>query len=284
MITRKNNTLSIFLGFIAFIFLISLACNVPIKNEPDDALPEAPLASQEVNTGPNRAPTVPPKLEVSKPEPEAEPEPEPEADPVSPQVLNAVPAVLGKTGFGQKQQEVGYGFELTNNNVDVAIRSIPFQIAVYDSNNKVVDTEGGYTDYIYSGETLGVGGTIYLDEGVKAGKIEVQVSEGEPIVAEFTEPFIVDNVVYVPSEYYSSVRGVITNPYDQDITSVKVSAILYDEADNIVGGGNTYLSFLLANSSAGVIVPVSGSDNVSRVELYPSITNIYEYENPNPIP
>jgi len=284
MIIQKNKTLTIFLCYIALFSLISIACFNATPKPPTATVQQQLPASQESLSGPNTAPTIPTKPDVIKPDPEPDPEPEPEADPVPLTVLNAVPVELGKTGFGQNKQEAGYGFKLTNNNVDVAIRSIPFQIAVYDTNNKVVDTEGGYTDYIYGGETLGVGGTIYLDDGVKVGKIEVQVSEGEPIVAEFTEPFTVDNVIYVPSEYSSSVRGVITNPYDQDLTTLKVSAILYDEADNIIGGGNTYLSFLLANSSSGVIVPVSGSTNVSRVELYPSITNIYEFENPNQIP
>ena len=282
MIIQKNKMLSIFLVFIALFSLISVACFNSTTKQPSVTVPQSLPASQESVNNPNLAPTVPTKPDVIKPDPE--PDPEPEADPVPPQVLNAVPVVMGKTGFGQNKQEAGYGLELKNNNENVAIRSIPFQIAVYDANNTVVDTEGGYVDYIYPGETLGVGGTIYLNEGVTAAKIEVQVSEGEPIVAEFTEPFGVDSVTYVPSEYSSSVRGVITNPYDQDLTTIKVSAILYDEADNIVGGGNTYLSFLLANSSSGVIVPVSGSNNVSRVELYPSITNIYEFENPNQKP
>jgi len=279
---QKNKMLTIFLGFIAVFSLISIACFNSTAKQPTVTVPQAPPASQESVNKPNLAPTGPTKPDVIIPDPE--PDPDPESDPEPPQALNADPVKLGKTGFGQKNQELGFGFDFNNPNNKFAIRSIPFQIAVYDANNTVVNTEGGYVDYINPGETLGVGGIIYLNEGVTAAKIEVQLGEGEPVAAEFSEPFTVENVTYVPTEYYSTARGVITNPYDQDTTTIKVSAILYDEADQIVGGGNTYLSFLLANGSSGVIVPVSSSNNVSRVEIYPSITSIYEFENSNQIP
>jgi hypothetical protein len=282
MDNQKNKMLTIILGIIAVFSLISLACFNQNGQGLVPTVPKALPASQESVNNPYLAPTVPTKPEVIIPDPE--PDPDPEADPEPAPVLKAEPLVLGKVGFGQNNQEAGFAFKVKNLNPDLAIMSIPYQVAVYDANETVVNTDGGYIDFILPGQELGVGGIIYLDEGVTAAKIEVQLSEGEPVATELTEPLAVKNITYIPSDYNSSARGVITNPYDQDITSLQVSAVLYDETDQIVGGGNTYLSFILANGSSGIIIPVSSSKDVSRVEIYPTITSIYEFENPTQMP
>jgi hypothetical protein len=278
MINQKNKMLSIILGILAVFSLISLACFNSNAKQPTATVPQALPASQESVNNPNLIPTdtTAPKV--------IEPDPEPEADPETAPVMDTEPLVLVSSGFGQNNQELGYGLKANNPNTNFAMTNIPYQIAVYDKNNAVVSTDGGYIDFIPQGGTLGIGGTIYLDEGVSAAKIEVQLSEGQPVETEATEPFTVENATYVPSEYSSSARGVITNPYDQDITALQVSAILYDETDQIVGGGNTYLGFLLAKGSSGVIIPVSSSKNVSRVEIYPTITSIYDFENTTQMP
>ena len=276
MINQNKKILPIFLGIIALFSLISIACFNATAKPPTASVSQPLLESQESVNNSNPLPPTTNPPNVLNPDPD--PDPEPEADPEPLTVLKAEPLILGKTGFGQNNQEMGYAATVTNPNTDLAMMNIPYQIAVYDLDNKVINTDGGYIDYILPGEMLGIGGIIYLDEGVKAAKIEVQLSGGEPVATELSESFGVDKITYVPTEYYSTVRGVISNPYDQDMTSLKVSAILYDEADQIVGGGNTYLSFLLANGSAGVIIPVSSSKDVSRVEIYPAITSYYELE------
>jgi hypothetical protein len=282
MIIQKNKVLSIFLGFIAVFSLISLACNVPGVKGVQPTIPQGSIPSQESAIKPVRevTATTPP----GKINPDPEPDPDPEANLEPQPVLKADPLILGKTGFGQNNRELGFAFILQNPNPDLAIMYIPYQVAIYDANDKVVETYERYIDFVLPGQQLGIGATITLNDGVTAAKIVVQLSEGQPVNTELSDPFTVGNVSYVPNEYNSTARGVITNPYSQDMTTLTVSAVLYDETDQIIGGGNTYLSFLLANSSSGIIVPVESSKDASRVEIYPTVPSNYDLEYSDQIP
>jgi hypothetical protein len=282
MIIQKNKILSIYLGFIAVFSLISLACNIPGVKGVQPTVPQALVPSEEsvIKPGNEVIETIP-KGNIN---PDPEPDPEPEANLEPQPVLKAEPLILGKIGFGQNNREVGFAFLLQNPNLDLAIMYIPYQVAIYDANDQVVETYERYIDFVLPGQKLGIGATITLNEGVTAAKITVQLSEGQPVLTELSDPFTVENLSYVPTEYNSTARGVVINPYSRDMTTLTVSAVLYDETDQIIGGGNTYLSFLLANSSTGVIVPVESSKNASRVEIYPTIPSNYDLEYSDPIP
>jgi hypothetical protein len=60
---------------------------------------------------------------------------------------------------------------------------------------------------------------------------------GDPVSSDMTEPVTTDKVVYRPGDYSSSALGVITNPYDRDLNDLRVSAVAYNAAGEIIGGG-----------------------------------------------
>lgn len=182
------------------------------------------------------------------------------------------PITVFSQGFGQNQQQLGYAFIIENPNQEIAIQNSHYQVAAYDANEAVVETDFGILDLILPGQKLGIGGSIYLNEGITVAKIEVQFSAGEAVITDLTAAFTTDKVVYSYDEYTSKVMGMVTNPFDRDLTDLKVYAVLYNDAGEIVGGGYSYLGFILAQGTTGVSLYVNGAGKVTRAELYPTIS------------
>lgn len=197
---------------------------------------------------------------------------ESESTPTKQIVVN--PLVLSKYGFGQDGNSAGYAFILENPNAGLSINNSQYQVAAYDDSNTVIDTDSGYIDIILPNQSLGISGELYVDDGKVISKIEIQIKDGRSEATDAIQFFTVQNVTFLDDEYFAHVTGTITSPFNKDITSLKTSAILYDGAGNIIGGGHTYVNFLLANTSTGVEVSVTSNGDVANVELYPSLSGL----------
>jgi len=66
----------------------------------------------------------------------------------------------------------------------------------------------------------------------------------------------------------------VKSPYQKDLENIRVAAVAYDEAGNIIGGGFTYLDFVPANGQAAVEVSITTSGVPATVELYPTISGL----------
>lgn len=181
---------------------------------------------------------------------------------------------LVKYGFGQEGISASYAFILKNPNQGYSINSSQYQIAAYDANEIVLDTDSGYINLIFPDQTVGIAGSMYLNEGEEISKIEVQIKDGDPETSEQIPTFSTQNVTFFEDDYFSYVTGVIASPYEITLEDIRVSAVLYDAEDNIVGGGYTYLDFLLPNSAAGISFSVEHQGEVSSIELYPILSGL----------
>src|SRR5260221_143481 len=179
-----------------------------------------------------------------------------------------------KQGFGQKERQLGFGFVVENPNAGLLIEGSQYQIAAYDAEGTVVKTESGYIDILLPSQKLGVGGTMFLDEGVTVSKIEVQISDGKTTASDPVSTFVVDAVTYTSGQFSSQATGIVSNPYKSDITELRVSSVAYDAAGDIIGGGFTFLNFVLANGKTGIKVPVTSAKKVALVELYPIVSSL----------
>jgi hypothetical protein len=215
-------------------------------------------------------------------EPTAVPTRDEEAEPTSTlppsstatSVLEAEAIQVVAQGFGQDGQELGFAFLVENPNPGLAFENSRYQIAIYDDSDTVLETDSGYIQVIWPSQELGVAGTVFLDEGVTASKLEVQLLEGDSVPTEPIPTFTVESSAYYASEYVGAATGVINSPYGVDLHLIHVSAVAYDEGGEIIGGGFTYLNFILANGSTGVQVSVTTSGDVATVELYPTISGL----------
>jgi hypothetical protein len=255
---------SIIYLWILVILLITLACGGSTAQQLASAVPSKPSSSQIATSSISNENT-----QISQPtntaqnsKPVQSPSPQPES------------IQLISQGAGQNDRELGYGFIVKNPNLNYAYDTSQYQIAVYNAEGTVIKTDSGYIALMLPGQQLGVGGTMYLDEGMTAAKIEVQLNDGMATVSDLSNTFTVDKVFYKSDKNFPHVRGVITNPYNKDITDLRISAVLYDDAGNIIGGGYTFLNFIQSNNSTGVDFSVASNGNVSRVELFPTLSGL----------
>ena len=213
---------------------------------------------------------IPAPTATAMPAPRATPTPAPTATPTpKPEAIQLV-----AQGFGQDDRDLGFAFLVENPNVGFAIERSQYQVAAYDDAGTVLKTDSGYIKLIVPSQTLGVAGTMWLDEGVTVSKVEVQLRQGDTVASDPIPSFEVESTIYYAGEYSDDATGIISSPYNRDLTNIRVSAVVYNEGGEIVGGGFTYLNFILANSSAGVDVRITNSGNVATVELYPSVSGL----------
>ncbi|HID34470.1 MAG TPA: hypothetical protein EYP25_07875 [Anaerolineae bacterium] len=268
---------------IAVLLLVSLACGSSTTEQLQDVVvPTAtavkvgvePTQEQELEEQPiDVTPTEALPTETPLPtDPPPTPTPEPE------------PITVTNFGFGQDGRSVGFAFIVENPNMGLAFEDSQYQLAAYDENDVVVETDSGYINLLLPGQSLGVGGDLFLDEGVTVSKIEVQLNAGNPEPTEPIPTFTVESVAYHAGDHFSHATGVINNPYDIDLTNLRVSAIVYDETGNIIGGGYTYQNFILANGSNGTEVSVTSAGNVARIELYPTLSSLSLFSSDEELP
>lgn len=255
---------------VAALVLASLGCGSTTERLQEAAgEPTATAAPAESTTAPpgEAEPTWTPAAET---EPTSTPLPEPTSSPT----VESEAIQLLTQGFGQDGQEVGYAFLVENPNAGLAFESSQYQVAAFDEGGAVVATDSSYIELVLPGQKLGVAGTIWLDEGVTATEVEVQLKEGDAVPTEPIPTFTVESTHYYDSEYFAGVTGLISSPYNRDLTDLRVSAVAYNDAGDIIGGGFTFVNFILADSSAGVDVSVTSSGDVASVELYPVVSGL----------
>lgn len=195
-----------------------------------------------------------------------------------------IPEPIRITDFGFGQEEdmgenvVGYAFIVKNPNQELVFEKPQYQVTAYDEEGIVVATDSRDIGLLFPGQTLGIGGEMFPDEGVKVAKIEVQfINEGEVKASEPAPPFTVDDIAFQKHDYYTGVvTGKVTNLSDVDLSGLKVSAVIYDEAGNIIGGGWTFMTCLAANNSAGLLIPVARNGEIASIELYPTLAKLQD--------
>jgi hypothetical protein len=271
MVKSNNKIYSLLIGSIVIFSLISLACGASTAQQLASAVPPTAVTGQ----GSIFTPTSEkPQAKQATPTKEIKSSPSPIPEPIG----------LITQGLGQSGQELGYGFVIKNPNSNYAYEDSEYQIAIYNSEGTVVETDSGYISLILPNQQLGIGGTIYLSEGIIAANIKVQINAGRTTVSDLSDTFTTDKVTYIPNENFPTVRALITNPYSKDITDIRVSVILLNEASEIIGGGFTYLNFVNANSSTGVSISVTSNGNVSRAEIYPTLSGLSILETSSQLP
>lgn len=253
------------------VMMVNLVCGFSLLGRSEE--PEQPESEEQV-VQPSET-----KKEVSE-----EPPSEVPSEEVKPTTTETVPTVpplptvkaleLGKSGFGQDDTSVGYGFMLTNPNTEFAIDFSEYQLAAYDTNGVVVETQTGYIDLLLPGQTMGIAGELWLDEGEIIDRLEIRVEDGRAVVTDIVGGLTTKNAAYQPDDYYPKVVGEVINPFDHEVDDFQIYALLYDAAGNIIGGGNTYASYVPANGTTGIRSYVTSKGDIASVELYPMLPNV----------
>lgn len=187
------------------------------------------------------------------------------------------PVELLSDGFGQGEFSSSYGFEVRNPNETYAVEDSRYRVTVFGADDTVIDTDEGYAIWLLPGQTLGIGGDLSLAGDGAISRIETQFTPGDYVTNEELLPFTTSDAAFAPGSFSSDVNGVVTNPYSSEVTNLRVSALAFDEAGQIIGGGYTFLDFVPGGGSANVSVPIQLSVAPDSVELYASLSNLSDF-------
>ncbi len=195
--------------------------------------------------------------------------PNPETDPI-----------ITQFGFGQAPDgtDVGWGALIQNPNTADLIRNSEIQVWFQDADGRVLESDYSSLEVLPPGATIGFADDfIFLPDGTTATSMSILVRPGTLEPSDLVDWFSVENATYVDDDYFPEVTGIVNNPFPQDYESLYATAILYDEAGNIVGGGYTFLDFALANSGTEVTIGVTTSATPARVEIYVLPSGLTEF-------
>lgn len=287
----SRQTLYAVTAVILVLLLASLACGesqteklakaatpataTPVSETKASATPESTKVTEKAD-GPT--PTSAPEKPTSTPAPTATNTPKPTPTPEPEDV------VVVDSGFGQDGRSLGFAFVVSNPNAGLTLESTQYQVAAYNKDGAVVETESGYISLILPSQATGVAGTMFLDEGVEVAKLEVQLSQGDPEASDPIPDFEVSNVTYRLNEWGNKATCVIANPFDRILEDLRVSVVAYDESGKIVGGGFTFLNFVLASGTTGVETSFTSTTDVAKVEIFPAISGLTFLGSDNEIP
>jgi hypothetical protein len=271
-----SDRLVILFGLVLLV-LASLACGSTTTDELRDASvavqeENAPIeAAQESQTGDSAG-----EPEIADPQetnvPDTEPTAEATAVPTELPAIEALPLTIIDQGFGQEEQNAAYAFKVQNPNEAIGFENVGYQIAIKNSEGEIIGTDSGFITALFPNQVLGLAGTLFLDDGQIISSLDVQLSQGEEVATEPLETFTVDGTQFLSGDFSNEVAGIITSHFNRPFDDVRVSAITYDDAGKINGGGFTFASFIPANDGVGINVSVTSTGQVANVELFPVIS------------
>lgn len=188
------------------------------------------------------------------------------------------PLILSAYGFGQRGTQLGYAFLLDNPNDTLVVREVRYHMTAYNAAGEVVATDDGRLDVLLPGERLGVGGNLLLDREEPIYHVEVVILPGKYQLSAGIPPFRIVDATYHDAEGQPYATGRLTNPYSQNATHLRLSAIAYNAFGEIIGGGYAALESLPAQGEVTAEVPLVSSEAPARVELYATRTALTKME------
>lgn len=171
------------------------------------------------------------------------------------------------------------------NNNTFPVQMTPYQIGLYDKTEALVQAATGTIDLILSKQTIILSDVLitprksqFAPKYYAIERVEVQLSSGQSLDVPFSSmdsAFVVTQTNYLRDDYFPKVTGVITSNVNDELHSIPVIAVIYDEEGAIIGGGMGYIPFLPPKGSAPVEVSVVVSKYLSgRAELQPRLSLI----------
>jgi hypothetical protein len=195
---------------------------------------------------------------------------------LSPLTIIDGPAVV------QDGRSVSGIFVVENPNQGYGIEHSRYLVAFYNDAGEVLTTDSGSIYLVLPGEKLPIVEKTYVEEGMIASDIEVQIMSGQTFETEVQPPmFPVESLSYFHDDYFPRTTGVIVNEFERSFSDLKVTAIGYDDEGNIVGGGYTYLDFIPADDQTGIDFSYNGSARPDSLFMGASVTSLSEWSDDN---
>jgi hypothetical protein len=153
-----------------------------------------------------------------------------------------------------------------------------FHITFFAEDGNVISVEEGYIDTLLPNQILGVASETYVEKNIAVASMDFQIKAGNFEDSEVIATFTASNISYKADSYFPKVTGEIQSPYTKDVTNLRVTAIAYNEAGDIVGGGYTYLDFVPANGKIAVEVSITTAGTPASIELYAAVSGLSDFK------
>lgn len=189
---------------------------------------------------------------------------------------DALPLEVVGYGFGVGETDAGWGLLVTNPNTAYALEDSRYTLTVFDAGGNAIHTEEGVLPLLLPGELLGVGGALLAGDEEAIATLEVAVQTGAFVAAAAGPTVIAEEVTFVDGTFSDEVTGTLVNPWTAEMTDLRLSAVAFDEAGHIIGGGTTILDALPAGGRAAVTVPVTVGGTPALVELFAAVAEVPE--------
>jgi hypothetical protein len=197
---------------------------------------------------------------------------------VSETPAGATAATLLQSGYSSSGREVGYGLLIANANTDYDIEGVRYRATAYAADGSVLGINAGYAPRLPSAQTMGLSDSIFVAAEEPVERVDVQISNGRFVQPDPDyQPFVTEDASFEPGRVSNHVRGFVVNPYEQDVTDLFVSAILYDDTGEIIGSGFTFLDEVAARGRTAVEVRTLTSSEPASFELYATLSSLSEF-------
>jgi hypothetical protein len=177
-------------------------------------------------------------------------------------------------GFSQDGIEVGYGFLVANPNPSHALEDTEYRVTFFNDRDDVIAVDEGYIDLLVPQQIFGIGDHVFVDDGETVGRMAVlaRPSKYRPVIP---KPVLsAENVTIITGTLGTIVSGEIINPYQTTLENVRVTAVVYDDAGRIIGGGYDWIDNIAPAGLVPVEVRVSAPQEAVAAELYAGIAEI----------
>jgi hypothetical protein len=170
------------------------------------------------------------------------------------------PAVaVEKTGFAVSGRQVGYGIVLRNAAGDRDAVGVTLTVNVLDAGGAALKSEVSRIPGIPAATTFYFGSVVSLDAGTTAASLQatVQVGAGQARRLELPP---VSAVHAVDAGGAAHVQGVVANDTTRPISTLtRISAVAFDPAGNVIGGGFAFPAATIGPNDQGQFdVPLVG--------------------------
>ncbi|HZQ34574.1 MAG TPA: FxLYD domain-containing protein [Dehalococcoidia bacterium] len=147
-------------------------------------------------------------------------------------------------GMGQQGHTLSYAFVVENPSTGVALENIPYRATFYNAAGAAAHTDFGIVQLVPPGQQIGQAQIITLIHEGAIDHVEVALQQGRAVPTRPLPEFTADQLSYTPGQSLGTIGGIVHNPAAVAFSHVLVSAIAYDAADRIIGGGFTVLPLL----------------------------------------
>ena len=192
------------------------------------------------------------------------------------QATDASALILGGQGFGQDIDfgGVGWAFLVENPNPDMGVELSRYQVSAYNDAGVVIGVDNEYMSLLLPAEKTGMSGTLYVPEQAVVARLDVQLLAGDFNAMDAAPLFATESVAFIADDFLPKVTGIVKNLTDVTLENLRTSAIAYNDAGEIIGGGYSFLESVPGQGQAAADVSVTTTGVPARVELYPAVSGL----------